>query len=153
MYQWSHLFLGLSLLGDFFPQRFFFFKLILEREKNINWLHSTCALTRIEPITWVYALTRNLTGDLLVHGKMLNQLTHNKQGCWEIFDDWFNLLVTVLNRFCISYWVSFCSLYMSRSLNIIMVIQFVGIQLLSVFPYDFVYCCKIDSDVLFSFWF
>ena len=47
-----------------------------ERERNINWLTLTCSRLGTEPATQAYALTWNQTGDLLVCGKMPNQLSH-----------------------------------------------------------------------------
>lgn len=44
-------------------------------ERNID-----LAPTGMKPTTWVYALTRNRAGDLLVHRRMFNQLNHTVQG-------------------------------------------------------------------------
>ena len=66
------------------------------RERSISWLPLICSPTRhthldwrfyaliprprIEPATWVCALTRNLNCNLLVMGQCSNQLSHTCQG-------------------------------------------------------------------------
>ena len=76
------------------PLVFFFFKdfiyLLLERgekkekerERNINvwWLPLARPLTGTWPATQTCALTRNQTGDPLVHRPALNPLSHTSQG-------------------------------------------------------------------------
>ena len=49
-------------------------------ERNINCLPLACALMGTEPATQACALTGNLTGDLLAHSLMLNQLSYASQG-------------------------------------------------------------------------
>ena len=52
-----------------------------ERERNINvWLPRRCPLLGTWPTTQACALTRNRTGDPLVHRLALNPLSHTSQG-------------------------------------------------------------------------
>ena len=52
-----------------------------ERERNVNvWLPLTLLLLGTWPTTQACALTGNQTGDPLVHGLVLNPLSHTSQG-------------------------------------------------------------------------
>ena len=49
-------------------------------ERDINWLPLECPHLGTWPKTQACALTRNRTGDLLVHRPALNPLSHTAQG-------------------------------------------------------------------------
>ena len=80
-----------------------------EKERNINvWLLLTCPLLGTWPTTQACALTGNGTSDPLVHGPVLNPLSHTRQGidfyiCFYIFEKfkymitYFVLIIDFLN--------------------------------------------------------
>lgn len=47
-----------------------------ETERNIDWLPPIGALTGIETVTQIWAMTREQTCEPLVHGTRLNPLSH-----------------------------------------------------------------------------
>ena len=57
-----------------------------ERERNIDvWLPLPCSQMGTWPASQVYALTRNQTSNPLVHGPVLNPLSHTSQGSISYF--------------------------------------------------------------------
>ena len=60
-----------------------------ERERNITvWLPLVHTLLGTWPATQACALTRNRTGDPLVHRPALNTLSHTSQGTLGVFNKW-----------------------------------------------------------------